>query len=120
MQNKINRRKIPFLIISVVVLVFMIAFVFYAVARMEKYIISTGQENMSAVIEQMEQSYDLRVANIYERLQRIERNLFPVQTRSIVLSEHQDFLNVMADGTSENILFIKNNGQVMTVDGKGR
>ena len=118
MQNKINRRKIPFLIISVVVLVFMIAFVFYAVARMEKYIISTGQENMSAVIEQMEQSYDLRVANIYERLQRIERNLFPVQTRSIVLSEHQDFLNVMADGTSEHILFIKNNGQVMTVDGK--
>ena len=118
MQNKINRRKIPFLIISVVVLVFMIAFVFYAVARMKKYIISTGQENMSAVIEQMEQSYDLRVANIYERLQRIERNLFPVQTRSIVLSEHQDFLNVMADGTSEHILFIKNNGQVMTVDGK--
>lgn len=118
MQNKINRRKIPFLIISVVVLVFMIAFVFYAVARMEKYIISTGQENMSAVIEQMEQSYDLRVANIYERLQRIERNLFPVQTRAIVLSEHQDFLNVMADGTSEHILFIKDNGQVMTVDGK--
>ena len=118
MQNKINRRKIPFLIISVVVLVFMIAFVFYAVARMKKYIISTGQENMSAVIEQMEQSYDLRVANIYERLQRIERNLFPVQIRSIVLSEHQDFLNVMADGTSEHILFIKNNGQVMTVDGK--
>lgn len=118
MQNKINRRKIPFLIISVVVLVFMIGFVFFAVGRMEKYIISTGQENMSAVIEQMEQSYDLRVANIYERLQRIERNLFPVQTRSIVLSEHQDFLNVMADGTSEHILFIKNNGQVMTVDGK--
>lgn len=118
MQNKMNNRKIPFLIISVVVLVFMIGFVFYAVARMEKYIISTGQENMSAVIEQMEQSYDLRVANIYERLQRIERNLFPVQTRAIVLSEHQDFLNVMADGTSEHILFIKNNGQVMTVDGK--
>lgn len=118
MQNKMNNRKIPFLIISVVVLVFMIGFVFYAVDRMEKYIISTGQENMSAVIEQMEQSYDLRVANIYERLQRIERNLFPVQTRSIVLSEHQDFLNVMADGTSEHILFIKNNGQVMTVDGK--
>lgn len=118
MQNKMNNRKIPFLIISVVVLVFMIGFVFYAIARMEKYIISTGQENMSAVIEQMEQSYDLRVANIYERLQRIERNLFPVQTRSIVLSEHQDFLNVMADGTSEHILFIKNNGQVMTVDGK--
>ena len=118
MQNKMNNRKIPFLIISVVVLVFMIGFVFYAVARMEKYIISTGQENMSAVIEQMEQSYDLRVENIYERLQRIERNLFPVQTRSIVLSEHQDFLNVMADGTSEHILFIKNNGQVMTVDGK--
>lgn len=118
MQNKMNNRKIPFLIISVVVLVFMIGFVFYAVARMEKYIISTGQENMSAVIEQMEQSYDLRVANIYERLQRIERNLFPVETRSIVLNEHQDFLNVMADGTSEHILFIKNNGQVMTVDGK--
>lgn len=118
MQNKMNNRKIPFLIISVVVLVFMIGFVFYAIARMEKYIISTGQENMSAVIEQMEQSYDLRVANIYERLQRIERNLFPVETRSIVLNEHQDFLNVMADGTSEHILFIKNNGQVMTVDGK--
>lgn len=118
MQNKMNRKKIPFLTIFLFVLAFMVVFVFFAVARMEKYIIKSGEENMTAVIEQMEQSYDLRVANIYERLQRIERNLFPVQTRSIVLSEHQDFLNVMTDGSSEHILFIKENGQVMTIDGK--
>lgn len=118
MQNKIKRKRIPSLIIAAVVIVFMIAFVLFSVARMGKYVISSGEENMSAVIEQMEQSYNLQVANIYERLKRIERNLFPAQTRSIVLNEHQDFLNAMTDESSECIVFIKSNGQVMTVDGK--
>lgn len=112
-NNKIN----PLLIAFVMVLTFMVGFSLFAVKRMEKYIISSGKENMSAVIEQLEQSYDLRVEGIYERLQRVEKNLFAEQERSIVLSEYEKFLNVMTDDASEHIIFIKENGQIMSQDG---
>lgn len=113
-NNKIN----PLLIAFVTLIVFMALFSFFEVKRMENYITSSGKENMSAVIEQMEQSYDLRVEGIYERLQRVEKNLFAdKRKRSITLSEYQKFLNVMTDDSSEHIVFIKENGQIMSQDG---
>lgn len=117
MKNNRNNKINPLLIALVMIIAFMVGFSFFAVKRMEKYIISSGEENMSVVIEQLEQSYDLRVEGIYERLQRVEKNLFADQKRSIVLSEYNKFLNVMTDDSSEHIIFIKENGQVMSQDG---
>ena len=74
-KNK-NNKKIHSLLLAVLILAFMVGFVFFAVVRMKSYIKSSGEENMSAVMEQMEQSYDLRITNIFERLRRIEKNLF--------------------------------------------
>ncbi|MDO4481460.1 MAG: response regulator [Bacillota bacterium] len=113
---KLNKKN-HFLTLLMLVLVFMLFFVSFAVKRMENYMMSSGEENMTAVIEQMEQAYDLRVSNIYERLGRIERNLFQDENRSVVLEECQYFLSVMTDDPSGHILFIKENGQVMTAEG---
>ena len=76
MKKKKTIKKIHSLLLVVLILAFMVSFVFFAVERMKSYIKSSGEENMSAVMEQMEQSYDLRITNIFERLQRIENNLF--------------------------------------------
>lgn len=40
---------------------------------------------MTDVLEQMTQIYDLQVSSVYDRLERIDRNLFPNENRSIFL-----------------------------------
>ncbi len=117
MQNEKKLNKKLFLILLPLLLAMMAAFLFWAIQKMEDYIIRNGETNMSAVIEQMEQSYDLQIGNLYTRLQRIEKNLFQDADRSILLSENKRFLDVMTDDESGQILFIKENGQVMTTDG---
>ena len=118
MKKNKNNKKIHSLLLVVLILAFMVGFVFFAVGRMKSYIKSSGEENMSAVMEQMEQSYDLRITNIFERLHRIEKNLFSDETRSIELRAYQPFLDVMRDGSFEKILFIKENGQAMEANGE--
>ncbi len=117
MQNETKLNKKLLLILLVLLLVIMAAFLFLTVRRMESYITRNGETNMSAVVEQMEQSYDLQIDNLYTRLQRIDKNLFQDENRSIVLRENKRFLDAMTDDESEQILFIKENGQVMTTDG---
>lgn len=120
MKKEKTIKKIHSLLLVGLVLAFMVGFVFFAVGRMKSYIKSSGEENMSAVMEQMEQSYDLRITNLFERLQRIEKNLFSDKTRSIALHDYQLFLDVMRDGAFEKILFIKENGQAMDIGGDER
>ena len=69
-------------------------------------------------MEQMAQVYDLQVNSVYERLGRIERTLFPGDARSFPLDEKEEFLTAMTDNSSEKILFIKENGMVLSADGE--
>ncbi len=117
MQNETKLNKKLLLILLVLLLAVMAAFLFLTARKMESYITRNGETNMSAVVEQMEQSYDLQIDNLYTRLQRIDKNLFQDENRSIVLSENKRFLDAMTDDDSEQILFIKENGRVMTTDG---
>ena len=73
---------------------------------------------MTDVLEQMTQIYDLQVSSVYDRLERIDRNLFPNENRSIFLKDQQSFLSAMTDNSSEQILFMKESGQVMTTSGE--
>lgn len=66
----------------------------------------------------MTQIYDLQVSSVYDRLERIDRNLFPNENRSIFLKDQQSFLSAMTDNSSEQILFMKESGQVMTTSGE--
>lgn len=118
MANKKKSRIRLFLILIVIVLVVFASFLYFSIIRMEGYITSNGKANMSAVMEQMEQSYDYRVGSIYDRLHRIEKKLFYNANRSIQLEEQKDFLESMTDDASEQILFITENGNVMTTGGE--
>ena len=73
---------------------------------------------MTDVLAQMTQIYDLQVSSVYDRLERIDRNLFPNENRSIFLKDQQSFLSAMTDNSSEQILFMKESGQVMTTSGE--
>ena len=85
--------------------------------QMAGYIRSSGVETMTGVLEQMTQTYDLQVRSVYERLERINRNLFRSENRGISLTVQKGFLTAMTDSESEHILFMKDNGQVLTEEG---
>lgn len=63
-----------------------------SLSRMEGHVVSAGKQNMLAVTEQMEQSYDLQLGRIYERLGWIESNLFLGGARSVDLDAQREHL----------------------------
>lgn len=117
MQGKKRNNRILFFLIPMmaVIAVMVIAGAFIS-NRMDVYIKSAGETTMSGVMEQMAQVYDLQVNSVYERLERVERILFAGEDRSITLNEQKDFLAAMTDNSSEKILFIRDNGLVLTAD----
>ena len=114
--KKQNNRIWSFLLPLLMVLAVMIISGALFITRMGEYINSSGAATMSGVMEQMAQVYDLQVNSVYERLGRIERTLFPGDTRSFSLDEKEEFLTGMTDNGSEKILFIKENGVVLSAD----
>ena len=116
--KKQNNRIWSFLLPLLMVLAVMIISGALFITRMGEYINSSGAATMSGVMEQMAQVYDLQVNAVYERLGRIERTLFPGDTRSFSLDEKEEFLTGMTDNGSQKILFIKENGMVLAADGE--
>ena len=106
-SKKQNNRIWSFLLPLLMVLAVMIISGALFITRTGEYINSSGAATMSGVMEQMAQVYDLQVNSVYERLGRIERTLFPGDTRSFSLDEKEEFLTGMTDNGSEKILFIK-------------
>ena len=114
--KKHNNRILSFLIPMLAIIAVMISTGALISNRMEEYIKSSGETTMSGVMEQMAQVYDLQVSSVYERLERVERILFAGEDRSFSLDEQKDFLAAMTDNSSEKILFIRDNGLVLTAD----
>lgn len=119
MKNVRKKRKKYLLVIPVILLLVVITiYGHWAMNRMQGYISRSSEANMTAVMEQMRQIYDLQVGKIYERLEMIEKNLFPYQKRSTQTKDCREFLVSMIDNSSEQILFLKDNGQAMTIRGE--
>lgn len=119
MKNAKKRRKKYLLVIPVILLLaVMTVYGHWAMNRMQGYISRSNEANMTGIMEQMRQIYDLQIGKIYERLEMIERNLFPYQNRSIQTKDRREFLVSMIDNSSEQILFLKDSGQAMTISGE--
>lgn len=119
MKNVRKKRKKYLLVIPVILLLVVITiYGHWAMNRMQGYISRSSEANMTAVMEQMRQIYDLQIGKIYERLEMIEKNLFPYQKRSTQTKDCREFLVSMIDNSSEQILFLKDNGQAMTIQGE--
>ena len=101
----------------VVLLVALLVLAYAAVARMDNYITRAGEQNMAVVTEQLGQSYDLQVGRIYERLDWVSAALFQGGKRSVSLEAQRERLRSATESASSEPLFMRENGQVMTLDG---
>ena len=86
--------------------------------RMRSYIETNGKNNMATIMEQMSQSYDIQLNAYFCKLEQTERFLFQDGQREISLEEWKDFFDTAASENTEELLFMKNNGEVTTTDGR--
>ena len=77
------------------ILIFLsLIFVKLILNRMNSYIAENGKSSMGAVVEQIQQTYDLQVNGYYSQLHLLEDSLIQGEGRSIELYKNKKFFEV--------------------------
>lgn len=117
---KLRNRAIPLLAVALVVCV--AVFIRALFAQMDASIQQNGEISMQAVVEQVEQTYELQIENYYSRLRTIEK--YTAQGTANGTTDLLDdeglarLVNTLEEGASWKVFFIKDNGSAMTIDGQ--
>ena len=72
---------------------------------------------MGAVIEQIQQTYDLQVNGYYSQLQMLEDSLIQEGVRSIDLDKNKKFFETWQKESESTLIFLQENGKAITTDG---
>ena len=72
---------------------------------------------MGAVVEQIQQTYDLQVNGYYSRLHMLEDFLTQEGVRSIELDRNKKFFEAWQKESESTLLFLQENGKAITTDG---
>ena len=74
---------------------------------MDKYIDENGKSSMRAVIEQMQQTYDLQVNGYYSQLHLLEDSL--LQEKELSLETEKKFFEVWQKKSESTLIFLQEN-----------
>ena len=100
------------------ILIFLnLIFVKLLLNRMNSYIAENGKSNMGAVVEQIQQTYDLQVNGYYSRLHMLEDFLTQEGVRSIELDRNKKFFEAWQKESESTLIFLQENGKAITTDG---
>ena len=100
------------------ILIFLnLIFVKLPLNRMNSYIAENGKSSMGAVVEQIQQTYDLQVNGYYSRLHMLEDFLTQEGVRSIELDRNKKFFEAWQKESESTLIFLQENGKAITTDG---
>ena len=100
------------------ILIFLsLIFVKLLLNRMNSYITENGKSSMGAVVEQIQQTYDLQVNGYYSQLHLLEDSLIQEEVRSIELDRNKKFFEAWQKESESTLLFLQENGKAITTDG---
>ena len=100
------------------ILIFLsLIFVKLLLNRMNSYIAENGKSSMGAVVEQIQQTYDLQVNGYYSRLRMLEDFLTQEGVRSIELDRNKKFFEAWQKESESTLIFLQENGKAITTDG---
>ena len=85
--------------------------------RMNSYIAENGKSSMGAVVEQIQQTYDLQVNGYYSQLHLLEDSLIQEEERSIELDRNKKFFEAWQKESESTLIFLQENGKAITTDG---
>lgn len=72
---------------------------------------------MGAVVEQIQQTYDLQVNGYYSQLHLLEDSLIQKEVRSIELDRNKKFFEAWQKESESTLIFLQENGKAITTDG---
>ena len=100
------------------ILIFLsLIFVKLILNRMNSYIVENGKSSMGAVIEQIQQTYDLQVNGYYNQLQLLADSLIQEGERSLELDSNKKFFEAWQKESESILIFLQENGKAITTDG---
>ncbi len=88
--------------------------------KMDRTIEENGKLSMQAVVEQIQQTYELQVEGFYSRLRVIDGYVAQGNTAVLENADTRNFLESWQKETDAQIFFIKENGAALTIDKKER
>ena len=117
-KQAITKRKKMIVPLFFLILIFLsLIFVKLLLNRMNSYIAENGKSSMGAVVEQIQQTYDLQVNGYYSQLHMLEDSLIQEGVRSIDLDKNKKFFEVWQKESESTLIFLQENGKAITTDG---
>ena len=116
-QAAVKRKKVivPFLI--GLLLLSSIVFIKHLMNRMNRYMEENGKISMGAVVEQMQQTYELQTDGYYSQLHLIEDFLLQEKELSLDADTNRNFFQAWEKESESTLLFLQENGKAITADG---
>ena len=117
-EQVIKKRKKIIMPLFFLILIFLsLIFVKLLLNRMNSYIAENGKSSMGAVVEQIQQTYDLQVNGYYSQLHLLEDSLIQEEVRSIELDRNKKFFEAWQKESESTLIFLQENGKAITTDG---
>ena len=112
-----KRKKIIVPLFFLILILLSLIFVKLLLNRMDSYIAENGKSSMGAVVEQIQQTYDLQVNGYYSQLHLLEDSLIQEEVRSIELDRNKKFFEAWQKESESTLIFLQENGKAITTDG---
>ena len=112
-----KRKKITRLLLILLIILLSLVCIKYLISKSNKYIRENGKSSMGAVIEQIQQTYDLQVSGYYSQLQLAEEFLLHERELSLETDTNKNFFEAWEKESESTLIFLQENGQAISAGG---
>ena len=116
-QTVKKRKKITRLLLILLMILLSLGCIKYLISKSKKYISENGKSSMGAVVEQIQQTYDLQVSGYYNQLQLVEEFLLHERELSLETDVNKSFFEAWEKESESTLIFLQENGQAISADG---
>ena len=116
-QAKTKRKKMIVPLFFLILIFLNLIFVKLLLNRMNSYIAENGKSSMGAVVEQIQQTYDLQVNGYYSQLHLLEDSLIQEDGGPLGLDINKKFFEAWQKESESTLIFLQENGKAITTDG---
>ena len=116
-QTVNKRKKITRLLLILLMILLSLVCIKYLISKSNKYISENGKSSMGAVVEQIQQTYDLQVSGYYSQLQLVEEFLLRERELSLETDTNKSFFEAWEKESESTLIFLRENGQAISAGG---
>ena len=116
-QTVNKRKKITRLLLILLMILLSLVCIKYLISKSNKYISENGKSSMGAVVEQIQQTYDLQVSGYYSQLQLVEEFLLHERELSLETDMNKSFFEAWEKESESTLIFLQENGQAISAGG---